>query len=280
MAMMMTGRVLLVCALCVLWCGAGGGGCSEPTPPGGASQAANNPASGSGVTGNASGHTVTGEAEVVSLQQSRLDNVGNSAAGYPQLQAALEPESPTEQPQSDPEHTVPSTHSQSSGEGRQDGKPDGQPGKPGISPSQEDNKDVSIENQPSNDPPSHSGNDDVVSRNSGERTEDDSRRAETLVAAPSEEGQEPENVTPSLEQPLETSTAAPAVTTQTTSITLPEENESNTVKMNDAAPHSTVTANTNHTVTPAENDGSTAVSHTTSPLLIVACAAAAAVVAA
>ncbi|KAF8292104.1 Mucin-associated surface protein (MASP), putative, partial [Trypanosoma cruzi] len=24
MAMMMTGRVLLVCALCVLWCGAGG----------------------------------------------------------------------------------------------------------------------------------------------------------------------------------------------------------------------------------------------------------------
>ncbi|EAN85610.1 mucin-associated surface protein (MASP), putative, partial [Trypanosoma cruzi] len=27
--MTMTGRVLLVCALCVLWCGAGGGGCSE-----------------------------------------------------------------------------------------------------------------------------------------------------------------------------------------------------------------------------------------------------------
>ncbi|PBJ78528.1 mucin-associated surface protein [Trypanosoma cruzi cruzi] len=32
MAMMMTGRVLLVCALCVLWCGAGGGGCSEAAP--------------------------------------------------------------------------------------------------------------------------------------------------------------------------------------------------------------------------------------------------------
>ncbi|EAN82377.1 mucin-associated surface protein (MASP), putative, partial [Trypanosoma cruzi] len=27
--MMMTGRVLLVCALCVLWCGAGGGGRAE-----------------------------------------------------------------------------------------------------------------------------------------------------------------------------------------------------------------------------------------------------------
>ncbi|ESS55103.1 mucin-associated surface protein (MASP) [Trypanosoma cruzi Dm28c] len=29
MAMMMTGRVLLVCALCVLWCGTSGGGCDE-----------------------------------------------------------------------------------------------------------------------------------------------------------------------------------------------------------------------------------------------------------
>ncbi|EAN84332.1 Mucin-associated surface protein (MASP) [Trypanosoma cruzi] len=29
MAMMMTGRVLLVCALCVLWCGAGGGVCDD-----------------------------------------------------------------------------------------------------------------------------------------------------------------------------------------------------------------------------------------------------------
>ncbi|EKF38877.1 trans-sialidase, putative, partial [Trypanosoma cruzi marinkellei] len=32
MAMMMTGRVLLVCALCVLWCGAGCGSCDETTP--------------------------------------------------------------------------------------------------------------------------------------------------------------------------------------------------------------------------------------------------------
>ncbi|EKF29453.1 mucin-associated surface protein (MASP), putative [Trypanosoma cruzi marinkellei] len=31
MAMMMTGRVLLVCALCVLWCGAGSGGSAETT---------------------------------------------------------------------------------------------------------------------------------------------------------------------------------------------------------------------------------------------------------
>ncbi|KAF8284672.1 Mucin-associated surface protein (MASP), subgroup S025 [Trypanosoma cruzi] len=38
MAVMMTGRVLLVCALCVLWCGAGGGECTEvvKAPAGGA----------------------------------------------------------------------------------------------------------------------------------------------------------------------------------------------------------------------------------------------------
>ncbi|KAF8302426.1 hypothetical protein TcYC6_0047540 [Trypanosoma cruzi] len=33
MAMMMTGRVLLVCALCVLWCGAGGGFGEEGVDP-------------------------------------------------------------------------------------------------------------------------------------------------------------------------------------------------------------------------------------------------------
>ncbi|ESS61560.1 mucin-associated surface protein (MASP) [Trypanosoma cruzi Dm28c] len=39
---MMTGRVLLVCALCVLWCGVCGGGCSETAPV----------LLGTGVTGN------------------------------------------------------------------------------------------------------------------------------------------------------------------------------------------------------------------------------------
>ncbi|EKF28272.1 mucin-associated surface protein (MASP), putative, partial [Trypanosoma cruzi marinkellei] len=38
MAVMMTGRVLLVCALCVLWCGAGSGGSAETTHSDSASQ--------------------------------------------------------------------------------------------------------------------------------------------------------------------------------------------------------------------------------------------------
>ncbi|EKF98692.1 mucin-associated surface protein (MASP), putative, partial [Trypanosoma cruzi] len=37
MAMMMTGRVLLVCALCVLWCGSGGGFAEDESPAVGAS---------------------------------------------------------------------------------------------------------------------------------------------------------------------------------------------------------------------------------------------------
>ncbi|PWU87475.1 Mucin-associated surface protein (MASP) [Trypanosoma cruzi] len=272
---MMTGRVLLVCALCVLWCGAGGGGCTEDQLP----VVVSSVISASGVVaGNAAGHTVTGEAGVVSLQQSRLDNVGNSAAGSPPLQAALEPESPTEQPQSDPEHTVPSTNSQSSGEERQDGAPDGPPGKPGISPNQENNKNVSNENQQSNDSPSHSGNDDVVSRNSEERREDTPSSTEIIVTTPSEEGHERENVTPSLEQPQGNSTAAPAITTQTISTTPPDQSESNTVKMSEVSPQSTGTTQTNNTTTKVgDSDSSTAVSHTTSPfflLLLVAVAAA------
>ncbi|KAF8304242.1 Mucin-associated surface protein (MASP), subgroup S004 [Trypanosoma cruzi] len=281
MAMMMTGRVLLVCALCVLWCGAGGGGCTEGQLPD--VEPPVNSASGAGGTGNAAGHTVTGEAGVVSLQQSRLDNVGNSAHGSPPLQDALEPESPTEQPQSDPEHTVPSTHSQSSGEEREDGTPDGPPEEPGISPNQEDNKNVSIENQQSNDPPSHSGNDDAVSSNSEKRTEDTPSSTEIIVAAPSEEGEKRENVTPSLEQPRETSMAAPAITTQASSMTPTDVGESNTVKMSEASPQTAGTATTariNGTAAPGDSDGSTAVSHTTSPLLLLLVACAAAVVAA
>ncbi|KAF8290613.1 Mucin-associated surface protein (MASP), subgroup S004 [Trypanosoma cruzi] len=281
MAMMMTGRVLLVCALCVLWCGAGGGGCTEDQLP----IVVSSVISASGVVaGNAAGHTVTGEAGVVSLQQSRPDNVGNSAAGSPPLQAALEPESPTEQPQSDPEHTVPLTNSQSSGEERQDGAPDGTPGKPGISPSQVDNKKLSNGNQQRIDPPSPSGKDNVVSHKSEERREDTPSNAEIPVATPSEEGHERENDTPSLEQPQGNSTAAPAITTQTISTTPPDQSESNTVKTSEVSPQSTGTTQTNNTTTKVgDSDSSTAVSHTTSSLLllvVVACAAAAAVVAA
>ncbi|KAF8300192.1 putative Mucin-associated surface protein (MASP) [Trypanosoma cruzi] len=59
MMMMMTGRVLLVCALCVLWCGAGGSGRAETSPeaPGGVSQGGNSP-DGTNNTTNGAGRGV------------------------------------------------------------------------------------------------------------------------------------------------------------------------------------------------------------------------------
>ncbi|PBJ71386.1 mucin-associated surface protein [Trypanosoma cruzi cruzi] len=282
MAMMMTGRVLLVCALCVLWCGASGGGCTEGQLP--VVGPLVNSESGSGVfTDNPAGHTVPGGAGNPLADQTQLNNVEGSAPREVSLEAPLQSVSTTQQTPSSSEHTDSLTHLKPSGEERQDGTPKGPPGRPGTSPGQEDNKDVSNGNQQSIDPPSHSGKDDIVSRNSGERREDNPSSTEIFDAAPSEEGREPENDTPSLEQPRETSTAAPAITTQTISMTPPEENASNTVKMSDASPQSTGTVQANHTASTQNSDGSTAVSHTTSPLLlllVVACAAAAAVVAA
>ncbi|EAN98160.1 Mucin-associated surface protein (MASP) [Trypanosoma cruzi] len=282
MAMMMTGRVLLVCALCVLWCGVGGGGCTEGQLPDVGPPV--NPASGAGVTHNPVDHTVPDGAGKHSAEQTQLNNVEGSASREVSLEAPLQPVSTTQQTPSSSEPTDSLTNSQSSGGKRQDVQHEGPPGRPGTSPSQEDNTKVSNGNQQSIDPPSPSGNDDVVSSNSGERTEDTPGSTETFDAAPSEEGQERENVTPFLEQPRETSTAAPAVTTQTSSTTPTDVGESSTVKMSEASPQSTGTANTNDTTTKiGDSDGSTAAFHTTSPLLlliVVACAAAAAVVAA
>ncbi|RNC37765.1 mucin-associated surface protein (MASP), partial [Trypanosoma cruzi] len=268
---MMTGRVLLVCALCVLWFGAGGGGCTEGRLP--VVGPLVNSESGDVVTDNAIGHTVPGGAGKLSAEQTQLNNVEGSAPRKVSLEAPLQSVSTTQQTPSSSEHTDSLTNSQSLQEERQAGSPDGSSGRPAASPSQEDRKNESIGDQQRNNTPSPSSNNDVVSRKSEELIEDTPRRAEIIVAAPSEEGQEPENVTRSLEQPQETSTAAPAITTQTTSMTPSEENKSNTVKMSEAAPQSAGTTQTNHTATPGDSDGSTAAFHTTSPLLllVVAC---------
>ncbi|RNC56198.1 mucin-associated surface protein (MASP) [Trypanosoma cruzi] len=282
MAMMMTGRVLLVCALCVLWCGAGGGGCSEALVP--VAEITVDSASVGVVTDKDTDRTVPGELGNPSVEKKQLQNVEDSAPGSPQSQAGLDIELTKQQPHTDHKHTDPPPHSQSLQEERRDGIPEGSPGESAASLSQEDTKHTSIVSPERNDPPSASSNNNTVSSNSEEGTEGTPSSTEIIVAAPSEDGQEDENVTPYLEQPQETSTAAPAITTQTSSMTAPEENESNTVKMSDASPQTTVAANSNVATKPAENDGSTAVSHTTSPLLlllvVVACAAAAAVVAA
>ncbi|PBJ68720.1 mucin-associated surface protein [Trypanosoma cruzi cruzi] len=276
MAMMMTGRVLLVCALCVLWCGVGGRCDEEEEAP---VVGPTLDSTGVGVSENATDLTAPGDAGVLSAEQKQLNPLG----ALP-LQAALQPESPKEQTHSSLEHKGPLPPSTQLQEERQGGPDEGTLEEPRASLSQEDKKHTPIGDQQRNDPPPASSNNDVVSNNSEERTEDTPRSTEIIGGVPSEEVQERENVTLSLEQPQETSTAAPAITTQIISMKPPDQSESNTVKMSDATPKSTGTANTNDSTTKITNsDGSTAVSHTTSPLLLlllVACAAAAAVVAA
>ncbi|EAN92306.1 Mucin-associated surface protein (MASP) [Trypanosoma cruzi] len=277
---MMTGRVLLVCALCVLWCGSGGR-CEEEVVP--VADLPANSESGSGGPEKDTDHTVPGGAENLSAQQSQLNKVRGSPPGISSLEAPSEVESKKKHTQSDPEHTDLLSPSKSSGEQRQDGTPDGTPGRLATSHSQEDRKHPSIEGPERNGPPSSSSNNNTVGRKSEERTEDTPSSTEIIVAAPSEEGQERENVAASLEQPEGNSTAAPAITTQTISTTPTDDGTVDTVRMSDAAEQSTGTAQTNHTMTPGDSDSSTAVSHTTSPLLlllVVACAAAAAVLAA
>ncbi|RNC53962.1 mucin-associated surface protein (MASP), partial [Trypanosoma cruzi] len=170
MAMMMTGRVLLVCALCVLWCGAGGVCTDEVVPVDDAPVIS--ASGGSGAADKDTGRTVPGGAENLSAQQSQLQKVGDSSPGISSLEAASGIESTKQQTQSDHKYKDPVTPSQSSGERRQDEQHEGPPGKPGASLGQEERKHALDGVPERNDPPPASSNNNTVSSNSEERTED------------------------------------------------------------------------------------------------------------
>ncbi|EKF27549.1 mucin-associated surface protein (MASP), putative, partial [Trypanosoma cruzi marinkellei] len=208
MAMMMTGRVLLVCALCVLWCGAGGGGCAEVLLPD--TEQCVDSASIDGVPDSATGHTASIGAGGLYAQQIELEKVGVSQPGSRPLQAASEPESPTEQAHTSSQHTDSLTHSPASGEDLQEVSPADPPEEPESTPSPQEKKNESIEDPERNDPPASSSTNNNVSSTSEEPTEDTLKNDEIVDVAPSKEGQEGENVTTSLEQSQGNSTAAPA----------------------------------------------------------------------
>ncbi|EKF28289.1 mucin-associated surface protein (MASP), putative, partial [Trypanosoma cruzi marinkellei] len=280
MGMMMTGRVLLVCALCVLWCGMAGGGCDEEAT----AVESRVYSTGIEVPGKDKVLTVPGEAEAVSAEQRELLNVVGSSPGGSQLQTPLQPELPKEQADSSAKLTDSPTDSQTSTEERQVVLPEGLPDGPGTSVGSVDGKHASDGAPERNDTKPSSNSIDVVIRNNEGLKEDSLKSTEMLVAAQSEEGMKSGNVTLSLEQPQGNSTAAPAIPPQTSSMTPDDnDNESNTVTMSEASPQTLVTANRTDTKNTQNSDGSTAASHTTSHLLlllVVACAAAAAVVAA
>ncbi|EKF38928.1 mucin-associated surface protein (MASP), putative, partial [Trypanosoma cruzi marinkellei] len=186
MGMMMTGRVLLVCALCVLWGGIAGGRCDEEArvlePP--------VYSTGIEVPGKDKVLTVPGEAEAVSAEQRELLNVVGSSPGGSQLQTPLQPELPKEQADSSPKLTDSPTNSQKSAEERQVVSPKGLPDGPGTSVGSVDGKHASDGAPERNDTKPSSNSIDVVIRNNEGLKEDTPRSAEIVDVAQSEEGEE------------------------------------------------------------------------------------------
>ncbi|PBJ76123.1 mucin-associated surface protein [Trypanosoma cruzi cruzi] len=314
MAMMMTGRVLLVCALCLLWCGAGGR-CDEVETT----------ALGGG------GEPLVQSQEIGKSPEGPHD----LKVGPPDIKGEVPPASPSIKAEEEVDDDGEETEVEEKTIGRQGGQevaiaPDSdstetnligteqQTGQSIISaeeippsdsretnanPTQtevEKKKDAD-KRPPSAENPLTIGNrentlpESVVGGNLPSSPEDgvDSRKqdGEDTTSEGKKSVPSPETaVTPQIHRDEGSEgtgedTKATTVIANTTDTTNKQNSDGSTVKMNEAAPQTAITltaAQTNHTVTPADSDGSTAVSHTTSPLLLllVACAAAAAVVAA
>ncbi|PBJ78766.1 mucin-associated surface protein [Trypanosoma cruzi cruzi] len=320
MAMMMTGRVLLVCALCVLWCGAGGG-FGEKETAGSGSDAELPPAPKPVVTpsvgsqGLQNGVTVVTE-EVAQISSPPQDGDANGDDDEEMEDGETEEkEGKRTAGQSGQGGTIaPGPDSREeilSGIEKKTGQSIVSAG--GISPSnsQESNAnptqpEVERTNTDENTPAAKN----PLTTVNGEQTVPEGVAGVNL-SSPPEEGvdsheQSGEDATSEGKKnvPSPETAATPqshrdegsegtgedtkttTVTANTTDTTNKQNSDGSTVKMNEAAPQTTITltaTQTNHTVTPGDSDSSTAASHTTSPLLlllVVACAAAAAVVAA
>ncbi|PBJ68796.1 mucin-associated surface protein [Trypanosoma cruzi cruzi] len=249
--MMMTGRVLLVCALCVLWCDAGGGGCSEIPP-----------APETGVSDNGKDSKIENKSVVSGEDdQTCKSRVSETAA-------SLVPEVPVA--------GVTQTHgAQALGTMELNKKK--------TNEKDEEEEEEEEEAEDEDEAGEYKGNE------MKEEKEEDSKEAVTSTTiGMSADGQEQQILSSGAEG---ASNITNPNSTQTTGDDDPAADAAGTrdEKQNenkDANPKETpvtATAMKNTTATTGDSDSSTAVSHTTSPLLlllVVACAAAAAVVAA
>ncbi|KAF8303788.1 Mucin-associated surface protein (MASP), subgroup S002 [Trypanosoma cruzi] len=292
MAMMMTGRVLLVCALCVLWCGAGGGFADEEKAAGSGSGAELPPASKPVVTppvgsqGLQHGVTVvTEEVSPISSPPQDEDADGDDEDEEMEDGETEEKEGKRTAGQSGQGGTVligsGSREEILSGNEKKTGQ--SILSAEGISPSgsRESNANATQtefekkkepdENTPAVENPLTTGN--------GENT----------LPAGIAEGNfpsSPEDGVDSRKQDGEETTSEGKKNFQSpaTAATPQNHRDEGSEGTEEDTKATTVTANTTDTTNTQNSDGSTAVSHTTSPLLLlivfVACAAAAAVVAA
>ncbi|EKG00718.1 mucin-associated surface protein (MASP), putative [Trypanosoma cruzi] len=267
--MMMTGRVLLVCALCVLWCGACGGGRAEPPSP------------------DSPGTTPEKE------PQNKEEPVGGAEEDVKNGQQKV-PQVPA--PEASVSQELPSKSSQPQQSG----------GGASKTPSKTtDNTDENAQEYKKEEKEEEKAEDEDEEE---EEEEDDTKEEKEVDGANEEEEgdtKEEEAVTDTAEgtsaggqeQPSLSSAAEGASnitnpnSTQTTGDDDPaadgagtrEEKQNENKDVNPKETPVTAAAMKTTTATTGDSDGSTAVSHTTSPLLlllVVACAAAAAVVAA
>ncbi|KAF8303664.1 Mucin-associated surface protein (MASP), subgroup S061 [Trypanosoma cruzi] len=267
--MMVTGRLLLLCALCVLWCGAGGGGCSEAAPE----------APAVGVTDN--GNNLEGK-------NNTTDGVG--AVGPTGQQAASQPAAPPSVPVSGTEEeSEPRTGEQAlqpaakASEVANDTTKKGEADKDNELKEEDDDEDEEEEEEDEEEEEEEDdGNEEEYG---GEEKKEEEKDDTSTTKRISEGGQEEPILSSRVE---EASNKTKPQSTQTTgekdpaadgAVTQEEkQNENKEANQKETPVESTVMKTT--TATTGDSDGSTAISHTISPhsLLVVACAAAATVV--
>ncbi|PBJ68750.1 mucin-associated surface protein [Trypanosoma cruzi cruzi] len=294
MAMMMTGRVLLVCALCVLWCGAGGvfgEGLVE---------------SRAGVSGSGGEHSLASK----QLENSPQDTQG-SHGRVPGVKGKVPPASPglkAEEEEFDDEEDDDSDNDEDEGTEDEVKITERQGDKGGTAAPESDSreKNLSVGRQEKNQA--------IISAE--EIPPSDSRETNANPTQPEVEGTNTDENTPAAKNPLTTVNGENTLPGGVAGGNLPSppedgvdsheqsgEDTTSEGKKNVSSPETaatpqshrdegsegtgedtkatTVIDNTTDTTNAQNSDGSTAVSHTTSPLLLLlACAAAAAVVAA
>ncbi|EAN89889.1 Mucin-associated surface protein (MASP) [Trypanosoma cruzi] len=294
MAMMMTGRVLLVCALCVLWCGAGGR-CDEEGPA--------VPAGGAGPP--------PGSKELGTLPQDTQElKVGSQDIKVkvpPAPSPSLEEDEDEDSNPNEEEETTEDTEEEE--EEKIKAQNETHEGK--------NNEGASIPPPPpipSGDPTAERGNPQNPKKVTNEATPSGPKMEFEAPEPPSGDATQGQHRhdTDTEDSTKNAAAGSPAekTTTSSTSTSGSGDHVQNKAEENDAqssegqhdsletgntnvvptlseeapqTPKTITAARINGTATPDDSDGSTAVSHTTSPLLLlllVACAAAAAVVAA
>ncbi|RNE99414.1 mucin-associated surface protein (MASP), partial [Trypanosoma cruzi] len=292
MAMMMTGRVLLVCALCVLWCGAGGKCDEEGTAVLGgggkilseSEELVTSPESSQGLKGGVPG--AKGNVPPAPTDEEDVDEDSEESEDE-ETEAEVER---TEGQSGKGGTTVPgpdSTETNLIGTEQQTGQsivsaeeiPPSDSRDPNANPTQPEieKKNDSDKNTPAVENPLTPVNGEqtlpegVVGGNLPSPPEDsvDSRKQSGEDTTSEGEKNVPSPDTAATPQSHRDEgsewtgedTKATTVTPNTTDTTNKQSSDGSTVKMNEAVPQTTITltaAQTNHTVTPGDSDGSTA----------------------